>query len=286
MARHDNDFSDDEPSEPRLGPLGIPIKRIVIGIAIGLAVLFGFIFAAAGFHTVDSTERAVVFHQDGSLSIVEPGKFIWITPVITSVQKYDVRSVAYTASAVGLARDQQVVTTEVTVLYHPAVDKIQTIHQTLGTDYETKVVVPAVQDSVKSAVNFYTVEQLRGETRDQVRTDIINRITSAVEAQNLVVDQISLTDFDFSETYNAAIEAAATAERRIQEAEANFRRAQVEANQTVVTAQAQAEAARLLSASNSEQFFRLKWLEKWNGILPTYLGGGNEGVFLAPPAPT
>jgi regulator of protease activity HflC (stomatin/prohibitin superfamily) len=286
MRSYDND--DDKTNGDRSPPMrvgGLPVKGLALGVLILIAVIVAFVFVAAGLRTVDSTERAVVFHRDGHLSILEPGKFLWVTPVVNSVTIYDVRSVAFSAAAEGLAKDQQVVTTEVTVLYHPKVDAIQTIHQTLGTDYETKIVVPAVQDSVKSAVNFYTAEELRGATRDQVRSDIINRITDAVEEQNLVVDQISLTDFDFSASYNQAIEEAAIAERKVQEAEANFHRAQIDANTTIVTAAAQAEAQRLLAANPSDVFFSLKWLDKWDGHTPLTIAGDANGLFITPQAP-
>lgn len=260
------------------------IARIVV-FAIVPLFLVGFVIA--GLTNVGPTERAVVFHgSSGDLSILSPGKFQWVTPILNDVTTYNVRSDIYTETAEGIAKDQQVVTTEVTVLYHPDVKAVQTIHQRLGPDYEDKVLVPAVQDSVKSAVNNYEVEELRGDVRAQVKQEIVDRITEALESQDLVVDRISLTDFDFSEPYNRAIEEAAVEERNVVKARATQERASIEANTTLIQAHAQAEAARLLAATQSDVFFSLEWLKKWDGHLPdTLVQGEAGGVLLAPNTP-
>ncbi|MBI2013822.1 MAG: prohibitin family protein [Candidatus Colwellbacteria bacterium] len=253
-----------------------------------LVGLFVLIFVTSGLLHVDATERAVVFHANGDLEIKEPGRFQWVTPIFNTVTKYDVRSVAYTVTAEGIALDQQAVFTEVTVLYHPNETKIQTIHQTLGINYEGKVVVPAVQDSVKSAVNFFAVEDLRGENRELVKQDIIRRITADVERQNLVVDKVSLTDFDFTGEYNLAVEKAAIAERDVQKELAVLKQKEIIANQTRVEADGQGYAIERLAAATSgekgQAYLFLKWLEAWiagGSQVPTTLVG-DETPFAIP----
>lgn len=258
-------------------------SRIALYALLPLFVI-GFLFA--GLTNVGPTERAVVFHGGaGTLSILEPGKFQWVTPIINDVTTYDVRSEVYTEIAEGIAEDQQVVTTEVTVLYHPKVDAIQTIHQRLGPHYEQKVLVPAVQDSVKSAINNYEVEELRGDVRDHVKQDIVSRITEALTSQDLVVDRISLTDFDFSPTYNAAIEEAAVAQRAVAKARSIQERAAIDANTTIITAHAQATAARELAATNTDALYAFKWLDAWDHHLPQTLVIGESGGILVAPSP-
>jgi len=253
-------------------------NRMIATTLIAIAALVAGALAFSGFHTVDPTERAVISHKDGSLSILQPGKFQWVTPILNTVYTYDVRDVAYKASAEGISLDLQVTTTEVTVLYHPDPLAIQTIYQMLGSDYESKIVAPAVQGCVKNSVSYFNVEALTGAIRAKVAQDIKDCITGQIIRGNLVAKEITVTDFDFSPQFNAAIEAKAVAQQKAQEEKNRLEQVKFQANQTIVQAQAQAEAAHLLSQSTSGQqgatYICLKFLEKWDGKLSLYGSGG------------
>lgn len=240
---------------------------IIRSAVAGLLALVVAITLLSGLTNVDSTEAAVVFHRDGSLSIMGPGKFQFVPPIVNTVTKYDVRENVYTQTAVGISLDLQETTTEVTVLYAPDRAAIQTIHQTLGTGYEAKVVVPAVQSCVKNAVSHYNVEQLTGGVRAQVNDAIATCITNDLKAANLLVTKVSVTDFDFSDLFNHAIEAKAIAQQRAQEEKNKLEQTIYEANQTVIRAQAQADAARLIAQATSgqqgESYMFLQCLDAW-----------------------
>ena len=271
----------------RFGLRPLRPSGLVARIALVVVGLFAFFFVIAGLTNVGATERDVVFHADGSLSILEPGKFQWVTPIVNDVTTYDVRDKTYTESAIGISLDLQETTTEVTVRYHPQVDAIQTIHQTLGRGYEDKVIVPAVQNCVKNAVSNFNVEQLTGSVRAQVNADIGSCITGTLAAANLVTSAVSVTDFDFSPQFNAAIEAKAIAQQKAQEERNRLEQVIYQANQTVVAARAQGEAATLLAQTgNSEVYMFLEWLKRWDGHLPTTLvGDDSAGILITPGAP-
>lgn len=270
-----------------LNPAGIT-ARVILWVFLGFFAIFGIVFVSSGFHNVDATERAVVFHSNGSLTILPPGKFQWVTPIFNTVTVYDVRDVTYTENAVGISLDLQETTTEITVRYHPDPAAIQTIHQTLGTGYESKVVHPAVQGCVKDSVSFHNVEELTGSIRAQVASVIKECVEQSLGKGYLVTTAVTVTDFDFSSQFNAAIEAKAIAQQKAQEEKNRLEQVKYQANQTIVQAQAQAEAARLLSqAANSQEgsaYLFLEWLKKWDGHLPQVLNGGEgQSVILQLP---
>lgn len=277
MRLEDDDF---KPLLRNLKP-----RRIIIGIAIIVIA----ITALTGLTTVDSTERAVVFHKsNGSLSILSPG-YHYVLPVLQDATKYSVREVTYTESAVGISLDLQETTTEVTVRYQPDPIQIQTIHQTLGTSYQAKVVVPAVQTCVKNAVSNYNVEQLTGPIRSIVNEKISECISKEMHDGYLLVTKVSVTDFDFSAQFNHAIEAKAIAQQAAQEEKNRLEQVKYQANQTIVRASAQAEAQRLLNAAaisgdtNSNAYLFLEWLKVWDGKLPSVLSGDSTSSLLITP---
>lgn len=283
MARNNEEY--DSP----LAELAHKVKPLrIVGL---ITLLIGVIIGLSGLTVVDSTQRAVVFHKtNGSLSILDPG-YHYVAPIFASATKYDVREKTYTESAVGISLDLQETTTEVTVLYSPDPVAIQTIHQTLGTSYEKKILVPAVQSCVKSAISNYNVEQLTGSIRVQVNEKISDCLINDAKHGNLLVTKVSVTDFDFSAQFNKAIEAKAIAQQAAQEEKNRLEQVKYQANQTIVKAQAQAEAVRLLNDAslsqdkNGNAYLYLEWLKVWDGKLPTVMSGdqGNS-LLITPPS--
>jgi len=266
---------------PRMPKLA---KRTWALLGAGAALV---VLVLSSLHTVDAGERAVVFHRDGSLTVLQPGKFQFVVPILNSVTVYNVQSQLAKDTAEGISKDLQVVKTEVAVLYHPDAGQIQAIHQSLGPDYADRVIPPSIQDAVKGAVSYFNAEELTAGTREQVKNDIVARITSDLAKQHIAVDQVSITDFDFSDQFNAATEAKVVAQQKALEARNNLERTKYEANQTIVQAQAQAEAARLLAASPNgtagSPYLFLQWLQKWDGHLPQTMMGQDAQVLVPLP---
>lgn len=276
-------MADDWQDAPKRKTVGLPKLRgrtwIVAVAAVAILIL-----VTSSLHTVEAGERAVVFHQNGSLTTMQPGKFQFVLPVLNSVHVYNVQSQLHTKETAGISKDLQLVKTDVAVLYHPDPARITDIHQLYGPDYAGRVIDPAIQDAVKSAVSYWNAEELTASTRDRVKEDIETRVKADLDQAFLILDQLSITDFDFSAQFNAATEAKVVAQQKALEAKNNLERAKYEANQTVIQAQAQAEAARLLSAAaSSEQgsaYLYLEWLKKWDGTLPQTLVGQDTQVLL------
>jgi prohibitin 2 len=272
---------DDAPLLHRIKPLR------VIGLLLGIILLFT---GLIGLTNVGATERAVVFHSNGELEILEPGKFQWVTPVVNDITMYNVREVVYTESAVGITKNKQETTTEVTVRYQPDPTAIEVIHRDLGRGYKSKIIVPAVQGCVKDVVSDYHTDSLTGPDRSLVNDGIDQCIKQAAAEGNLLVTKVTVTDFDFSAAFNTAIEAKAVAEQRAEEEKNRLEQVKYQANQTIVQAEAQARAVRLLNEAalgqdqNSAYLF-LEWLKVWDGKLPTVLTGEQgSNILISPPA--
>lgn len=62
--------------------------------------------------------------------------------------------------------------------------------------------------------------------------------------------------------------------------EANIAKAEAEAEALVIAAKAEAEANRVLSESITDKILELEKYEKWDGKLPTYVGGDNESMMI------
>ena len=96
----------------------------------------------------------------------------------------------------------------------------------------------------------------------------------------LYVEVFNITDFSFSEEFNAAIEAKQTAQQNALKAEQDLQRVKIEAEQEVEQAKAEAESYRLKNEQLTDKILLSDWIEKWDGHLPTVTGGDSSTMML------
>jgi len=200
------------------------------------------------------------------------------------VIKIDVKTQKLQGEVAAASKDMQEVRAEVALNYHVDPMKVGQLIQQIGRDFERVVVAPAISEMVKASTAKYTAEELITK-RDGVKNDIKAALTVRLGQVYVLVDEVSIVNFDFSDQFNRAIEEKQTAAQNAIKAERDLARIRVEAEQRVVQAKAESEAAILQAQAAAEslrlqrsvitpELVRLRAIEKWNGVLPTYSGGG------------
>ena len=101
-----------------------------------------------------------------------------------------------------------------------------------------------------------------------------------LEKYNIIIDDFSIKDFQFSATFAKAIESKQEAEQLALKAERDLQRIKIEAEQQIATAKAEAETLRLKNISVSPLMIQLNAIDKWDGKLPQYMLGGNSLPFI------
>ncbi len=92
---------------------------------------------------------------------------------------------------------------------------------------------------------------------------------------DIIVDDISIMDLNFSKTFNQAIEAKVTAEQHALAAKNKLAQVQFEAEQEIAKSEGKAKAMKVEAEAmtSSPQILQLRALEKWDGVLPRMAGG-------------
>jgi regulator of protease activity HflC (stomatin/prohibitin superfamily) len=167
--------------------------------------------------------------------------------------------------------------------YHLNENKLSEIYSTIGTDVENKIIAPRIQEVVKAVVAKYSAEQLLS-MREAVKNEIAAALRRSISEYNVVVEDIQITNFHFSQSFNAAIEAKQTAEQQAMKARNDLERVKVEAEQKVAMAEAEAEQIRIqaeaIQKQGGKEYVQLKAIEKWDGKLPAYMGGNAPMPFI------
>lgn len=283
--------------------LEVDKKKIVIIISaivmIGILVLT----LSASIKIVDAGNRGVLTHWnavDFTQPPLEPGMH-FVTPFQDNIVPVNIQVQATVEKANSASKDLQIVTTQVTVNSHPDPAGVSHLYQNIGFDYSTRVIVPAIQETVKAVTAKYNAEELITE-RPAVKQEIEDAIKVRLQQFGIMTDQVSITDFDFSPDFNSAIEAKVKAQQDALTAENTVKIIQAQAQQAIAQAQGLANStitraegdkqAKILNAEGEgksieiiNQYLKenpqyLEWLktQKWNGQLPGVLVSGDKGA--------
>ena len=270
-------------------------------IKIALVTIFGVLAVVvifSSFVIIPAGTRGVVLR----FGHVEPyifGEGLHLkVPISDSVIKMEVRTQKYEATATAASKDLQDTKTTVALNYHLEPETVNTIYQSLGSNYADKFIQPAVQEVVKASTAKYTAEELITK-RALVKDDIDNGLKDRLSGRGIVVETLSITDFSFSDQFTQAIEAKVTATQNALKAENDLVRIQVEAQQVVATAsgaanstllkaQAQAQAIELIQnqLKSSPEYVKYQAILQWDGKLPMITGGSSIPIIQLPTGTT
>ena len=254
------------------------------------------VVTASAVQIVDAGHRGVLLHWNAVDINTKPlGEGLhFITPFADSVVQMEIRTLKFVKSTSSASQDLQTVSTEITVNYHPAPDSVNNLFQSVGLDYENRIITPTVEEVVKQVTANYNAEELITK-RPQVKSDIEVEINSRLTKFNIVTEIVSITDFQFSALFAQAIESKVEAEQKAFKAENDLRRIEVEARQhaaqaegiaaaNVAEAQGEAEAIQIINDALLTNPNYLDWLktQQWDGKLPLVVGEGGTPFITIP----
>lgn len=223
--------------------------------------------------------------------------FHFKTPFITRVVDVSNKVQLLEVEASAVSRDLQTVNSKLAINYRLVAASSASMYQNVGMDYETILIAPAVQESVKASTAKYTAEGLITQ-RDAVGDEIKVALEAKLNSYGIYIEKFSIINFDFSAEYDKAIEEKQVSEQQKlkaeidkekaiieAEAEAETKRVQAQgkADATLIEANATAEANKAISESIDNNVLMYMQLDKWSGQLPQVTGGDNGFIYQVGP---
>lgn len=202
-------------------------------------------------------------------------------PVITNVYKFDVKTQREDIKAESASKDLQSVVVKVVVNYHLDYTKVNNLFVKVGRDYVEKVIHPAVNESVKASVAQFPVEEIIVK-REDVKTIIETVLKERLAAYNIILESVNLVNISFDDEFNKVVEQKQIEEQKIKTAEYIKKQAEQNKAATILNAEGEARAQELLRASISKDTISMKWIDKWDGKLPTYMMGDKASMLIQP----
>jgi len=234
--------------DPR-GRLGGKAASIIGVIIIVISIIAG------SFTTVPAGHRGVVIRFGAVTGTILGEGLRTKLPFLDSVVRTSVRTEKYEIGAASASRDLQDVSTTIALNWRLDPTRTAEIYRTLGLEYIPRIAAPAVQEVIKQVTARYNAEDLILK-RETVRNEIAENLSIRLLERGIITEAVSITEFKFSPTFVAAIEAKVAAEQAVWEARNKLERVKVEAEQREAEAKGEA-AARIAKANGEAEYIRI-----------------------------
>ncbi len=243
---------------------------------------------------IDSGEIGIKFHkwsaneQDyGGVEGTCKG-WVFYNPITTSIFSYPtyIQRKNYEAFNVN-AKDASVFSMDPTIAYRINPEKacnIFTKYRKGIEDLENGYIRTCIYEAYRTCANQYTSDSLMSN-RANFERDVRSRLESSLMDEGFIVEEFTsqITPpqslAQMINEKNAAVQSALKAENKVKEAEAEAKIKIAEAKGAAEAMQIKADAEayynKTIAASLSPLIVQEDWIEKWNGTIPTVVGGSN-----------
>jgi prohibitin 2 len=225
-----------------------------MGSIIGVVLIVASIIAGA-FTTVPAGYRGVVIRFSAITGGILNEGLQTKLPFIDSVEKMSVQTQKYEADSLAVTNDLQDVSTTIALNWHLDPGMAAEVYRTLGLEFIDRIAAPAIQETIKQVTAKYNAEDLILR-RDEVKGAITDSLSNRLFERGIITETVSITNFQFSETFTAAIEAKVAAEQAVLEATNKLERVKVEAQQAQAEAKGYADA-RIAKATGEAEYIRV-----------------------------
>lgn len=272
------------------------LARILLSLAT-IFVGFSIIVFSASIHIVSTGEVGIV-SKFGKVSRIDQPGFHFRTPFVEGVAIMETREQLfefkkddkdYPSLSVS-TKDMQTITLDVST--QVSVSDPEKLYTAFRGQHENKIIRPRIREVTQTSISKFTIEEFVS-TRVELSNMIAKDLKDDFAKYGLVVGNVSITDHDFSDSYEKAIEDKKVAEQAVEKAKSEAERQRVEAEnkvklaeQAVQQKELEAQANSKLTESLTPEVLRKMGLEnerakidKWNGQMPQ-VSGSNSIVNL------
>jgi regulator of protease activity HflC (stomatin/prohibitin superfamily) len=207
------------------------------------------------FVTIPAGQRGVVIRFSAVTGRVLEEGLQTKMPFLESVVRMSVQTQKYEADSSAVTNDLQDVSTTIALNWRLDPGQADEVYKTLGLQYIERIAAPAIQEVIKQVTAKFNAEDLILR-RDEVKNAIADGLSTRLLERGIITETLSITNFEFSATFTAAIEAKVAAEQAVLEAQNKLERVKVEAQQTEEAARGVANA-RIAQAEGEAEYLRV-----------------------------
>jgi regulator of protease activity HflC (stomatin/prohibitin superfamily) len=215
-----------------------------------------------------------------------------VTTFDTKTQEYTMSGVIDEGKKSGddairvLTADGLEVGIDLTVLYKIDPLKAPKILQTIGTDFESKIVRPIARTRIRDNAVYYDAVALYSSKRSEFQQRISKEIEANFTSRGFILEQVLVRNIDLPKSVKASIESKINAEQDAQKMQFVLQKEKQEAERKRVEAQGIADYQKILSTGLSDKQLQYEMIKAQKEIATSpnakviIMGGKNTPVII------
>lgn len=262
------------------------------GIGFVVILVCSFIFFLMAFDKVEASHMGVQVGVNGQIKGVQHPSLQY-TGLFTHVYQYDMRTrkieMDLTGDNSAVDNTGQMINAKINVNYRikDSDDTIRNLYANVGTDdiiAERLNIPEIITEGFKQAtVRFEALDIVnkRQEVKELAKENIHNNFPK----EYFEIENIVITNIDWSPQFKSEIEAKKVAEQEKLKEENKLQVVIFQQQQEIEKYKADAERIKLQSETLTELTLRQKYLEVWDGHLPSYMIANQDTINMFLPTP-
>lgn len=214
---------------------------------------------------VPSGHRGVFFSKFGSgteFGNVYPEGFAWHLPWNTMfVYRTQVQERKETLNV--LSSDGASIRMEVSILYRPDMQKLDSLQVEIGPNYYEDLVAPNIRGIARGVAGRYKPEEIYSTKRDEIADVVKQELRDRLAPRWVVIQNVLIRDVVIPAKISEAINFKLTADQEAQRMQFTIEKEKLEAERKRIEAQGIADFQKIVSAGITDSYL------KWKGIEAT-----------------
>ncbi len=249
------------------------VKLFTKIIGFGLIGIIGIVMFFMSIKFIGVGERAIVFNKfSGQIEKYLDSGINFVNPITKKVKVYNLKVTKEQYEMVGLSADSQSIKLQIVVNYKLKANELNQIYKNVQGRIEDTLLYNAIIDTTKAELGRFRIDDI-AKNRESLKKEVEDALRDRMNNNYVDIMNVSITDVDYSDTYEASIEAKLVAEQRALEAKNKKEQVRYES-------EAKAIENEKMATSVTSMVLKQKWIEKWDGKLPNVMTAENASMLL------
>lgn len=152
---------------------------------------------------------------------------------------------------------------EVSILFRPAAEKLDSLHVEIGEDFYQQIVAPNLRSIARGVAGGYSPEEIYSTKRDEMASSILSELSEELVPRWIQIQNVLVRDVTIPAKISEAINFKLAAQQEAQKMKFTIERERLEAQRKSIEAKGIADFQKIVSADITNSYL------KWKGIEAT-----------------
>lgn len=183
-----------------------------------------------------------------------------------------------------LSSDGATIRMDVSILFRPETDRLDSLQVTIGENYYDVRVAPSIRGIARGIAGRYKPEEIYSTKREQLTSEIENTLINEMGREYIVIEKVLIRDVLIPDEISKAINFKLTADQEAQRMKFTIEKEKLEADRKRIEAKGIADFQQIVSAGITESLLKWKGIEatlkvaESNNTKVVIIGSGADGL--------